>query len=507
MFEKTPRVGSPPEVIARFDELFERRHPSPTPESAVLLDRICASWRAQNRAAAAALVAVGELFGYRLARCSDTEEWAIDSEEAVSAELAAALRISQGLAGSQVRYARAMRERLPKVADVFKAGDIDQRTFATIVYRTDLITDRQVLAAVDGQLALRVTRWPSMTRSRLAGQIDKIVATADADAVRRRKERRTEREIWFADLEGGISEIHGSLFSPDAHALEKRLNALSGTVCEDDPRTREQRRADALGALAAGADRLGCRCGRSDCAAGKRPAATPVVIHVIAEQVTVDGRGFTPASEVGADGLIGPELVAELAASARLVPLIHPADAAPEPGYLPSKALADFVRCRDLTCRWPGCDRPAVDCDLDHTIPYADGGPTHASNLKCYCRAHHLVKTFWGWRDQQLPDGTVILKSPSGQTYVTTPGSALLFPSLCLATGGVPAPEADPPIEYCGDRTAMMPRRRRTRVQDRAHRVATERRQNRNARMSHRADHMSHLGPAPPATDRDPPPF
>jgi hypothetical protein len=40
-----------------------------------------------------------------------------------------------------------MRERLPKVAEVFKAGDIDQRTFATIVYRTDLVTDAQVLAA------------------------------------------------------------------------------------------------------------------------------------------------------------------------------------------------------------------------------------------------------------------------------------------------------------------------------------------------------------------------
>ena len=115
---------------------------------------------------------------------------------------------------------------------------------------------------------------------------------------------------------------------------------------------------------------------------------------------------------LGADGLIAPELVAELAASARLIPLIHPADAAPEPRYVPSKALADFVRCRDLTCRWPGCDRPAADCDLDHTVPYAHGGPTHASNLKCYCRTHHLVKTFWGWRDQQLPDGTVILNSP-----------------------------------------------------------------------------------------------
>jgi hypothetical protein len=33
----------------------------------------------------------------------------------------------------------------------------------------------------------------------------------------------------------------------------------------------------------------------------------------------------------------------------------------------PVEALADFVRCRDLTCRWPGCDHPATDCDVDHT--------------------------------------------------------------------------------------------------------------------------------------------
>ena len=50
------------QVIARFDESFERRHPSSTPESAALLDRICASWRAENRAVAAQLAAIGELF-------------------------------------------------------------------------------------------------------------------------------------------------------------------------------------------------------------------------------------------------------------------------------------------------------------------------------------------------------------------------------------------------------------------------------------------------------------
>ena len=115
----------------------------------------------------------------------------------------------------------------------------------------------------------------------------------------------------------------------------------------------------------------------------------------------------------------------------------HPGDAPPEPQYRPSRALADFVRCRDLTCRWPGCDKPAYGCDIDHTVPYPVG-PTHASNMKCYCRFHHLLKTFWcgvgGWREQQLPDGTLIVTSPTGHTYTTKPGSAQLFPTLCQPT-------------------------------------------------------------------------
>jgi hypothetical protein len=59
-----------------------------------------------------------------------------------------------------------------------------------------------------------------------------------------------------------------------------------------------------------------------------------------------------------------------------------------------------------------------------------------------------LVKTFWGWRDQQLPDGTVILTSPSGQTNVTTPDSALLFPSLCLPTADLLVSKAGPAGDY-----------------------------------------------------------
>ena len=144
------------DVRARFDERMERRYPSTTAESAALVARIGASARAENRAAAAQLEAIGQLFGYRLSRCADTEDWAADTMEAVAAEVGAELRISPALAASRLGYARAMRERLPRVGEVFLAGDIDFRLFATIVYRTDLITDPQVLAGVDAALGASV---------------------------------------------------------------------------------------------------------------------------------------------------------------------------------------------------------------------------------------------------------------------------------------------------------------------------------------------------------------
>ena len=49
------------------------------------------------------------------------------------------------------------------------------------------------------------------------------------------------------------------------------------------------------------------------------------------EQATIEGSGSAPESEVGADGLIAPELVAELATSAKLVALVHKARESPTP--------------------------------------------------------------------------------------------------------------------------------------------------------------------------------
>jgi uncharacterized protein DUF222 len=370
--------------------MFESWYASrPTPESAALLGRVCDAARAEAQAAAERLVAIGELHVLRCRDSGEREDWATDTWEAVAAQVAAALRISVAMGSSYLHYAMAMRHRLPEVGKVFQAGDIDYRAFQTIVFRSDLITDDNALAKVDAQLAVLLSRCPSITRGRLAAAVDQVVAKVDRDAVPRSAETARDRFVDIDATESGMAAVTGSVVATARQALDRRLDELAATVCDADPRTREQRRADALGALAAGADQLGCQCGRTDCAAAAPSRRSNVVIHVIAEQASVDGTGTKPGVLPGADGLIPAELVVELAKSARLQPLIRPVEAH-EPGYAPSAKLADSVRCRDLTCRAPGCDQPATECDLDHTIPYADGGRTHPSNLKCLCRKHHL---------------------------------------------------------------------------------------------------------------------
>jgi Domain of unknown function (DUF222) len=468
--------SSIPRALSVGPAIIERMFEPMAPD-ALLLQRVCSASRAEACAAAARLVAIGELVSLRMAQdgCR-SDDWAVDAVDEVAIEVGAALGISRGLAASHIRYAHALRVQLPLVGRAFIAGDIDEATFRTLVFRTALIVDDDVLARIDEQLALRVPRWGSMSRSQLASRIDKIIARVDLDAVRRRRDRITGREVLIGDVDNGMAEIHATVFAPVAHAFADRLTALAHTVCETDPRSIAERRADAFGVIGAGGDRLACHCNLADCPAAARPPASAVVIHVIAEQSTIDGTGHTPAAMIGYDGLIPAELVAELANAARLRPLIHPADSAPEAGYTPTRALADFVRCRDLTCRFPGCNHPATAADIDHTIPYGDGGPTHASNLKCLCRHHHLLKTFWGWHDEQLPDATVIWTSPAGARYITTPGSALIFPNLTVPTEAiVPAPRR---TDHPGDRTAMMPRRPRTRAQQRTAAITAERRAN-----------------------------
>jgi hypothetical protein len=104
------------------------------------------------------------------------------------------------------------------------------------------------------------------------------------------------------------------------------------------------------------------------------------------------------------------------------------------------------------------------------------------------------LKTFWcgvgGWRERQLPDGTLILTSPTGHTYTTKPGSAALFPALCRPTATLWQPGHEPTVWPSADRGLMMPRRRRTRAENLARRIEAERKLN--------DDHIAERNKPPP---------
>ncbi|MGH3906984.1 MAG: HNH endonuclease signature motif containing protein, partial [Pseudonocardiaceae bacterium] len=76
-----------------------------------------------------------------------------------------------------------------------------------------------------------------------------------------------------------------------------------------------------------------------------------------------------------------------------------------------------LVQARDRTCCFPGCRRPARRCDLDHTIPYDQGGPTVAGNLGSLCRYHHRLKTHTSWSLCQPEPGLFLWTSPTGRVH------------------------------------------------------------------------------------------
>jgi hypothetical protein len=86
-------------------------------------------------------------------------------------------------------------------------------------------------------------------------------------------------------------------------------------------------------------------------------------------------------------------------------------------GYQPSDSLRHIIKIRSPRCGFPGCRRPAVRCDDDHSIPFHQGGRTCECNLYPLCRRHHQTKQARGWQLSQPEPGTLIWTAPSWRRY------------------------------------------------------------------------------------------
>lgn len=88
---------------------------------------------------------------------------------------------------------------------------------------------------------------------------------------------------------------------------------------------------------------------------------------------------------------------------------------------VPPEDLKRWVRLRDEICRFPGCDRPAHLCDIDHVHEWQHGGVTSDGNLVCVCRRDHLAKSEELFRNELLRTGAARWHLPWGRCFDDPP--------------------------------------------------------------------------------------
>ncbi|WP_255507193.1 DUF222 domain-containing protein [Mycolicibacterium sp. 018/SC-01/001] len=272
-------------------------------------ERVRAYARVENAACAARLSAMADLLerAYTASGSAQREQWRCDNWSAVCAQIGAAQTLTCGMVNALLTNAVILRDRLPKVAAVFAEGLITYLLVRTVCHRTALVQDAAALRAIDAELAEQLRRWGAKSLSQTEADIDTLVLRHDPYAVRRAEDAvRTTGVTVHSDCTTGIAHVDATVTATDGAAFDRRADLLARTVCGRDPRTLDQRRAAALGAMGFGWDRLPCMCEEPDCDAAARPAVGGVVIHVIAREDAV-GDGSNRAADAERTAEIDPQ--------------------------------------------------------------------------------------------------------------------------------------------------------------------------------------------------------
>jgi hypothetical protein len=257
-----------------------------------------------------------------------------------------------------------------------------------------------------------------------------IRARGDQEARRsladgRNTERARTLRWWHEDegrawrLEATLPSAQGSVVAKAIERLAEQLPVMPG---EDRAPCAEERRADALVALAS-----------ARIASDPDPDRATVVVHVPIEALSPGAQGASPepgcALEDG--GVIHAETARRLACTARLETVIE--DRARVVGLgrtsrEPSPQMMRALRHRDGGCRFPGCGSRRFT-HAHHIVWWAGGGRTDLDNLLLVCSFHHKLVHEHGWAVRQEAGDAVAWLRPGGARYHAGPSP----PTLALA--------------------------------------------------------------------------
>ncbi len=298
-----------------------------------------------------------------------------------------------------------VRFRLPKLWERVLALEVPVwRAFK--VAELTMILCQEGAAYVDRMLAptAHVCSFAQIERT-----VEEAIARFDpAEAERRQKAAQEHRKFDIhtdqVSLEG-VVEVNGTLDLADALDLEQAVRAgaalLRESGCEE---SLDVRRAMAVGDLARGQQGL--------------PLERAVTIYAHLDADSLASNDLAVVENTRSNVLI--DQIRSWCGSATKVVVKEVIDLNENlvcDGYEPSEALREQVVLRDPTCVFPYCTRPSRRCDLDHQVPYEQGGTTSSDNLSPLCRRHHRAKTHSGWGYSTSAPGVHEWTSPSGYTF------------------------------------------------------------------------------------------
>ncbi len=350
----------------------------------------------------------------------------------VREDVGCALRLSPLTAQRRLAVAETLAQTLPEAGRALRRGRISYLHAMTLAEATYGL-DADVASAVEERV---LRRAGGQTLAEFKRSVRRAVhALNPARVEEQRAHAMSERRVCVTARDDGMAELWALLPAEGAAAVMAAVDALASVTSATDPRSADQRRADALVDLGVAAlyDPLLPK------AQGMRPS-----IHVTVAASTLLGLDEQPG-ELAGHGPIPASVARRLAADEtgtwrRL--LTDPATGAlldyGRETYRPPRDLTEFVITRDQTCAFPGCSRAARCCDLDHRILYDKGGLTSPENLAALCKRHHRVKHEAGWRLDRTTNGSYRWTSPLGHHYETQP------PHLPADTSRTRIAEVDP---------------------------------------------------------------
>lgn len=353
----------------------------------------------------------------------------VSPQRATAVEVAARLRMAARDADALVARAGYLTSVLADTYAAWAAGWLSTEK-ADLIGRLLCRHDDELARAVEAAV---LPRAAGLTVESLRRLINRTVHRLDpGGAEARRRERKQDRFVRITPVDDGMAWIEAYVSAEDAAAVEAVLSAGAATLTRDDPDGggRTARRADVLTRLAwaaLGAGRIGgcTRCGHGLGLADAQ--GRPVTVNITIPLSGLSGgdgqrgelAGFGPVTADTVAGLLGQATVRRLVTDPVSGALLDVG----RTRYRPPAALAEHILLRDVTCVWPGCDRPATGggIDIDHTVPASRGGPTAHHNLGAYCEHHHTVKDNTGWSVAQPEPGRFAYRSPTGHTYTREP--------------------------------------------------------------------------------------